>query len=224
MQTNLKSIWFFAVFVAIGAFGAYDCYPAVKLIMSTGIAFPEGQVDMDIMYKSVPAAGFGVGIELSPHVTAAATYNYQSFKLGYAGRDYIPFPIDFGGNQAILWSRPKNLQERHFFSFHTVLAEVQYQLRKRSFSPYVNAGAGVSILRRLCGLYFDYGKGEYELYTESSTHFTIALGAGCLYRVNEKTGIFIEARKVICFNKAIFWMDNSDFAYVPIRCGFFIRI
>lgn len=208
-QKGLKRFLFSALIVMImcGSINAGE-KSKFSFFLYSGAAFPaypEGHADF---YNSAMNVGGGLGMTISSRLTLQTAFSFYCFYPREAYSKYIYF-----GDSLIELPGKGFYQRDHFFASYNIFAELKYALNSHRFSPYVIAGAGASVRRRVVGGYT--GIDGEVLYIGTSIFYIIEGGIGLDYHFDGDTAVFLE----VSTNYSFFKMRGSNTGVVPIKVG-----
>lgn len=179
-----------------------------SLFVHSGASFPAYPEGFNNFYNSSFNVGTGFGVALSSRLTLQTAANFYCFYPREAYSKYIYF-----GDSRIELPGKGFYQGDHFFAFYNILAELKFTLNDHRLSPYLIAGAGVSIRRRVVGGYIGIDGSYLDIGT--SVFYSVEGGIGLEYHIVKDITVFMEVSTIYSFFKK----ENGKTGAIPIKIG-----
>ena len=202
----MKKKWLFAIFLTL-----LLCVNVMSednskhwLFVHSGISFPMSPESFKDGYKEACDIGGGYGFNLSPKISLVVNLNYKQFQ-----------------SKEKYWMYINDDNENMYYkaSILSIFCDLRYNLNRKRLSPYLLAGAGLTVIDRLGGLlYMAIASPQIDGRT---VNFCMGGGFGLTYKINSKWNVFIESR----YTTIYFFEEEGNYAgYLPICLGFSLDI
>ncbi|MCP4152607.1 MAG: hypothetical protein GY757_33030 [bacterium] len=203
-----KNILFVIILLLTFGYSSAEKKSKFNIFIQTGASFPTYPEAVADDFSPALNVGCGVGMALSSRFTLQVAVQYYSFK----SKDEYARYITICGSLVELPGDGFYVGDL-FHAFYNGIVRLKFNALKSRLSPYLVAGAGVTVIRNPYGWYRGI-EGRINL-VGTSIYYIIEGGIGLDYRLNKNFRLFLEASDTLAFFKD----RERNYAAIPLKAG-----